>query len=242
MSVVLPVLAGAVALVLTGRSAGPRRRLTRLAPGPAPPRPAARRPAGPQTRRRAVAGLAGLAVGLFVGGPVGLGAGLLVTALLPPALAQLPTEDPVAVAMAAELPLALDLMAAGLSAGAPVVAALAGAAEVVPCPLGRALAEVGAQLRLGADAGRAWSAAGDFPALAPLVAAMTRASSSGAAPAAALGRLAVEQRTRFRREQEAAVRRLEVFVVVPLGVCFLPAFVLVGVVPVVAGLATGLVP
>ncbi|MFB9964969.1 hypothetical protein ACFFOP_20530 [Sinosporangium siamense] len=37
----------------------------------------------------------------------------------------------------------------------------------------------------------------------------------------------------------AAARRVGVYAVAPLGLCFLPAFVVVGVVPTMVGLASG---
>jgi hypothetical protein len=58
---------------------------------------------------------------------------------------------------------------------------------------------------------------------------------------AALTRLAQELRTRRRAEVEVRVRQVEVKAAVPLGVCLLPSFVLVGVVPLVAGSALGFV-
>ena len=58
--------------------------------------------------------------------------------------------------------------------------------------------------------------------------------------APAFAQLAAEERERAQRAQEVAVRRIGVFVVIPLGLCFLPAFLLIGVVPIVAGLVSGL--
>jgi len=50
--------------------------------------------------------------------------------------------------------------------------------------------------------------------------------------------LAAAERERLRRSIDArsAIRRLEVLLVIPAGVCLLPAFVLLGVVPVVIAL------
>jgi len=68
---------------------------------------------------------------------------------------------------------------------------------------------------------------------------LCRASLSGASPAPMLDALAVDQRERQRLAGEAAARRAGVAMVAPLGLCFLPAFVLLGVVPLVAGLLGG---
>jgi pilus assembly protein TadC len=51
--------------------------------------------------------------------------------------------------------------------------------------------------------------------------------------AGALGRVAADLRAARRADAEAAAQRLGVLVVLPLGLCFLPAFLLTGVVPVV---------
>ena len=53
----------------------------------------------------------------------------------------------------------------------------------------------------------------------------------------ALRALAAESRASARAETEAAVRRAGVWVLAPLGACFLPAFVCLGVVPMVLGIA-----
>jgi pilus assembly protein TadC len=54
---------------------------------------------------------------------------------------------------------------------------------------------------------------------------------------AGLRALAAECRAGQRTRAEAAVRRAGVWVLAPLGACFLPAFVCLGVVPMVLGIA-----
>ena len=49
--------------------------------------------------------------------------------------------------------------------------------------------------------------------------------------------MAADVRAEYRSAAEQAARRVGVLAVAPLGLCFLPAFVLLGVVPVVVGLA-----
>jgi hypothetical protein len=65
-----------------------------------------------------------------------------------------------------------------------------------------------------------------------------RTSVSGAPPAVPLTGLAQAQRAAARRAAHLRVRRAGVLATAPLGVCFLPAFVLIGVMPVVMGLTT----
>ena len=53
-------------------------------------------------------------------------------------------------------------------------------------------------------------------------------------------RLAEELRERTRADVEARARSVSTRAAAPLGVCFLPAFVLLGIVPLVAGLVAQL--
>jgi pilus assembly protein TadC len=71
------------------------------------------------------------------------------------------------------------------------------------------------------------------PGAARLIAAAVRTSASGAALAGALGRLADDLRADRAVSAESAARRAGVFIVLPLGLCFLPAFILAGLTPVV---------
>jgi pilus assembly protein TadC len=66
-----------------------------------------------------------------------------------------------------------------------------------------------------------------------LAAVAVRSSESGAALADALNRLGKELRAERTVTAVAAAQRAGVLVVLPLGLCFLPAFVLAGLVPVV---------
>ncbi|MGE5763678.1 MAG: type II secretion system F family protein [Mycobacterium leprae] len=72
--------------------------------------------------------------------------------------------------------------------------------------------------------------------LAGLGRVLARVADTGAPLAAALGEAAREQRERATLTAEERARSAGVYAVAPLGLCFLPAFVLVGAVPVVAGL------
>ncbi|GGS62377.1 membrane protein [Planobispora rosea] len=196
-------------------------------------------------KRRAGRGETGLgaAVGLMafllVGGPAGavLGViGSMVTVLI------LRRREPPASRaergrLTADLPLAADLMVACLRAGQPITGALDVTVQAIGGPLGDRLAWVNGQLRLGAAPESAWSTLAGEPALAPLARTMSRAALSGAPVADVLTRVADDSRQAARAMSAAAAQRVGVQVVAPLGLCFLPAFVLLGIVPVVAGLA-----
>jgi pilus assembly protein TadC len=137
-------------------------------------------------------------------------------------------------AVGTDLPIAVDLLAAALRAGAPP----ARAAEVVGAalggPLGRRLIRVGTALRLGTRPDEAWVPLAGIAGADRLRQAATRSAHSGAALTGALARLADDLRAARATRAEAGAQRLGVLVVLPLGLCFLPAFLLTGVVPVVA--------
>ncbi|WP_308249816.1 type II secretion system F family protein [Sphaerisporangium fuscum] len=136
-----------------------------------------------------------------------------------------------------DLPFAADLMVACLRAGQPVSGAVEVTSEAVGGPLGERLAWVNGQLRLGARPESAWSALETDRPLAAFARGMARAAVSGAPVADVLSRLANDARQETRSASSAAARRAGVQVVAPLGLCFLPAFVFLGIIPVVAGLA-----
>lgn len=184
--------------------------------------------------------VAGLSVAWLVGGPTGSALGLLTVLLVHRLVRRLPAaaDRRRAAALAADLPLALNLLAACLEAGSPLVAAVEVVGTALGGPLGNELVAVAVSLRLGSTPEHAWSRLGADPILRPVARAVVRVSDSGAALAPMVIRLAEEQRDRGRLAAEAAAHRAGVLVVAPLGLCFLPAFLLLGVAPVVIGLAS----
>ncbi|MEP6760860.1 MAG: type II secretion system F family protein [Sporichthyaceae bacterium] len=140
-------------------------------------------------------------------------------------------------AVAAELPSAADLLATCLSSGAPPVDALQTVAEATLGPLADRLRRVAGSLRLGAKAADAWGPISRSDPLAPLARALVRSDTTGAPIADTLIAVADDQRRVARWTAEAAARRAGVLAVGPLAVCFLPAFVLIGVVPVIVAVA-----
>jgi Flp pilus assembly protein TadB len=145
---------------------------------------------------------------------------------------RLPAESP-----ARQIPAALDLLAACLSAGAAPAQALAAVGDAFEGEVGATLSAVARLTTLGAPIETAWSACLHDRRWAPIARAVIRAHYSGAALTDVLAHLALDRRRALRADAEAAAQRAGVRAVLPLGVCFLPAFILVGVVPVVAGFA-----
>ena len=136
----------------------------------------------------------------------------------------------------AGLPLALDMSAAALRAGQPLAAALQLGAPA--CLLHRdAVSRVGRLLELGADPLAAWQSVEALPALASVAAAARRSADSGGRLAEAFERCAAESRAELDAAAQARARRAEVWSMAPLGLCFLPAFVCLGIVPTIAGIA-----
>ncbi|MFI6878635.1 type II secretion system F family protein [Streptomyces sp. NPDC050400] len=138
-----------------------------------------------------------------------------------------------------QLPLAADLLAACLVAGADPVEAARAVGESLGGPVGRGLARGAAQVRLGGEPGVAWRELAATPGAGPLVRLLERAGESGAPAAAPVARFAAECRAERGRRATAVARRAAVAVTAPVGLCFLPAFLVIGVLPVVIGLAGG---
>ena len=192
-------------------------------------------PDGP-LRRWLLAAAAALPVGLLLGGAVGVAASVGTLLLIERALRRSQDGDRAAdAALLDQLPVACDLLGVCLAAGIPPPGALAAVAAAVPGALGAELERVAGLARLGADAGRAWE--GVPTALEPLARTLRRSETSGARAAPALHALAADLRSSARAATDAAVQRAGVRVLAPLGLCFLPAFVCLGVVPLVIGIA-----
>lgn len=217
----------------------PDRRLARLL-GRVPTVPA--RTSRPGVPVLLAALVAGLGVWAVLGGLLGALLGVGCVVVLPRAARRLESRS--ARARREELerqaPLLADLMAAILASGAPMRFALVATGEAIGEPTAGAVRPVVAAIDLGADPTTAWSALTDVPALEPVAAAVIRSAESGAPLATVLTRIAEDMRRDRQGAVEVAARSAGVRAVAPLAACFLPAFLLTGVVPVVASLAADL--
>jgi Flp pilus assembly protein TadB len=192
------------------------------------------------------AATAAVAVGasVLVGGRAGLVAGCLAAAccwwltgrMEPPAVRRRRER------LAAAVPHAVDLLAACLAAGLSPEGALEQVAAVSEGPVAEELEAVHARLRLGVDPATVWRDLARHPQLGALGRTVSRAAESGASVADAMVRLSGDLRRQQRAQVETRARAVGVKAAVPLGVCLLPAFVLVGVVPLVAGSLSVLLP
>lgn len=139
-----------------------------------------------------------------------------------------------------QLPLAAELLAACVSAGAgPREAALA-VGQSLGGPVGERLVQTAAELRLGSEPARAWGRFGEIPGAAGLARCLGQAAATGAPAAEPVARLAAGLRAEKARIAASRAQRATVLITAPVGLCFLPAFLAIGVAPVVIGLATGL--
>ena len=138
----------------------------------------------------------------------------------------------------AELPHVVGLLAAAVRGGLPPADALALVCVALPGPAADSLATLPPRIALGIDPAEAWRALETDPGLAPLGRTLARSARTGEPIADALDRLGAELAARARAEAEDAARRVGVRAAVPLGLCLLPAFLLIGIVPVVAGLVS----
>lgn len=137
----------------------------------------------------------------------------------------------------------LDLLAACLRSGMAVSTAAAAVAPSAPAEMAASLRRAADLLSLGADPAQAWNnvpakhgAPADRHAEAFLRMAR-RSAASGAALAEGIEDLAAQVRAEAADAASARAERASVLIAGPLGLCYLPAFLCLGVVPVLAGLA-----
>jgi pilus assembly protein TadC len=142
--------------------------------------------------------------------------------------------------LTAELPQVCDLLVVCLEAGLPLRVGAQAVAEALTGPMAEELSEVSAKVRLGIDEQRAWAEFGAQPALAKLGRELSRGASSGMSLTTRLRALGVDARRAAEGQAETAAKKVGVRSVMPLMVCFLPAFVVVGVVPIVGGMVSRL--
>jgi len=135
----------------------------------------------------------------------------------------------------AEVAGVIDLLALTLRGGVGLVEAMEAVASRVGGPLGMHLSTVAAAGRWGVEDAMAWASIPS--AWQPAARALRMAATAGVPPADVLVRAAEEMRRAEQQRLELATATLGVRIVLPLGLAFLPAFVLTTVVPIVLALA-----
>lgn len=139
-----------------------------------------------------------------------------------------------------DLPSFVELYAAALHAGAAPGAAMDLACSALPGPVADELRPVRARLALGAAPATVWGDLATHPELGRLGRTLARAEASGAPVVEAVRDLAEQLSAHARAEAEDRARTVGVKAAVPLGLCLLPAFLLLGIVPLVLGAVEGL--
>ncbi|MFI5522594.1 type II secretion system F family protein [Streptomyces platensis] len=187
-------------------------------------------------------GAAGL-VFLLVGGMTGVLAGLAVGYGAHRHLVRQRGAEAARSAVAevrAELAPAGDLLAACLAAGAGPRESAEAVGRSLDGPVAERLRQVAAELRLGGEPAVVWPRLAALPGAEGLARCMERAGISGVPAVESASRIAAELRAEQARTATAQARRAGVLVTLPLSACFLPAFLTLGVAPVLIGLADGL--
>jgi Flp pilus assembly protein TadB len=209
----------------------------------APPEAEARDSPGGMLRHRPVwcllAGLGGAlfapgAGGVLVGVAVAVGAWVAIGRAEPPEVRRRREQ------VRRDLPHLVGLLGATLRGGASPGIGVAVVCEAFPGPAADRLAGVAARLELGVDPGQVWEGLAGDPELAPLGRSLARAHATGASVVRSVERLAEELAQRARADVEERARAVGVKAALPLGLCLLPAFVLIGIVPLVAALLSTL--
>ncbi len=126
----------------------------------------------------------------------------------------------------------LDLVRAALTAGSDVVTAIEQVGTCLPQRQGAGFGRAARSLRLGLTWSQAWPDGG------PVAHALAPAWSDGVDPGPLLRHAALTLRGSRQAAAREAAARLGVRLVLPLGLCLLPAFVLLGLVPLL--IAAGL--
>ena len=196
----------------------------------------ARPGAMPAARRAQVATLAAVAVALVVSHPllVALVVGAVTAAGVYLGLGRIESRRQVSERqrLVADLPHALDLLAAGLPLRTAVSAVASALGGVVADRLERVTAHVG----VGFSDAQAWQALADDPVLGPVARDLARGCDAGSSLLPVLHEHAVDARAAASAQVQRRARALGVTAAVPVSLCFLPAFFLVGVVPAIAGI------
>ncbi|MDQ4492102.1 type II secretion system F family protein [Sinomonas sp. ASV486] len=137
-----------------------------------------------------------------------------------------------------DVPLLLELLGVMLQAGLGLPRALEVAARVADGPAD-ALTRAAAALQLGTDWAHAWPDAPPSSDVWQLREALDFAAATGAPSAELLYARARQLRRSRHRDLERRAAALGVRLVIPLGVCSLPAFLCLGVVPVLLAMIPG---
>ena len=138
------------------------------------------------------------------------------------------------------VPQALDLLHTCLRAGQPLRTAVVTVARAMGPPISRLFDDVTQAQSVGMSDEQAWLMLVEDPALGVVARDIARSATWGTAITDVLAQHGRDLRRYSARERLKAAKAVGVKSVLPLGLCYLPAFVLMGVVPVIAAGISGL--
>jgi Flp pilus assembly protein TadB len=186
--------------------------------------------------------LCGCAAYVVIGGAVGLvaAAAAVVAAWWTIGRAEPPGVRRARAEVRRDLPHVVLLLATALASGRSSGDAVRLACTALPGAAATRLAGVSERLALGVDPEKVWGALEVDPELAPLGRALARAHRTGAPVVAAVERLGDDLERDARARIEERARQVGVRAALPLGLCLLPSFLLLGIVPLVAGLVSSM--
>ncbi len=234
MTAVVAVTLLAAALLVAGTPPARHRLRTLHAPPP-------QAPSAVQPLRPAWVAVGAVATGALAWAVAGAVAGLLLAAVAAVsgalAVRHTPAEGTLALEQDTELAAGWELLAVCLEAGLPVAPAVSAAAEPLRGAVGAQLRRVAGLLELGADPASAWLTAAPEAALSTFARAAGRSAGTGSALAQVARAEATRLRAALLDTAQAKAQRAAVLITGPLGLCFLPAFLVLGIAPVVVGLA-----
>jgi Flp pilus assembly protein TadB len=219
-----------------------------------PPRARLRAPVGPGREpdpatgdwmhrwRWLLAAMAGVGGFLFVGGRAAPVAATVaaVAAWWYIERAESPAQRRIRRQVRRDLPHLVDLLAAAVRAGATPGAGVRMACGALPGTGADRLSGVTERLELGVDPERVWASLAEDPDLAPLGRALARSHRTGAGVVSTMEQLADELGRSATAHVEERARAVGVRAALPLGLCLLPSFLLLGIVPLVVGMLSEL--
>jgi pilus assembly protein TadC len=132
-----------------------------------------------------------------------------------------------------DAPVALELLAGALAAGLPPRTATAAVVDALDGPVADDLARVLAAVEVGMSDALAWRGLRGHPALGEAAADLARSVESGTMMVETLAHHARTARRRRQAAVEVAAKAVGVRCVLPMMICFIPAFLLLGIVPTV---------
>lgn len=131
----------------------------------------------------------------------------------------------------------IELFAACMRSGLSQASAVAAVASTTVGLDKETWTTVAALLRLGCAADRAWRPMAHHAALGEVAELVILSQHGGTSIAQGLERVAESVRHTAETKQQAVAERAGVLIALPLTLCFLPAFILLGLVPIVIDLA-----